>query len=72
MAIFITQPSIYQDFKKTSSPYRSQTVALGLCILIETIGRCTPFRIYSACVRKIFFKNLLTQYIKIALIKMTI
>lgn len=72
MIIFITQPSIYQDLKKkNSSPHRSQTVALGLCILIETIT-CTPFRIYSACVRKFFFKNLLTQYIKIALIKMTI
>lgn len=71
MVIFITQPSIYQDLKKNSSPHRSQTVALGLCILTETIT-CTPFRIYSACVRKFFFKNLLTQYIKIALIKMTI
>lgn len=65
MAIFITQPSIYQDLKKTSSPYRSQTVALGLCIhgiLIETIGRVLHFEftlhVFAKSSLKTFLHNI--------------
>lgn len=62
MAIFITQPSIYQDFKKTSSPYRSQTVALGLSILIETIGRVLHFEftlhVFAKSSLKTFLHNI--------------
>lgn len=62
MAIFITQPSIYQDLKKPSSPYRSQTVALRLCILIETIGRVLHFEftlhVFAKSSLKTFLHNI--------------